>query len=344
LRNLRGWDGDGILAFVETPGDFALVRQFPCPVLNLSSRLRFPELLTVGSDHFEIGRSAALHLREKGFERFAFYGLRGVWYSQERLRGFEAGLGGGTCGGMGGGMGGGMVRGVEREVLLSRSVLNARYSWDADRETLEQWLLQMRGKGPVGIFAVHDYRAVLLLEAARRLGIAVPGEFAVLGVNDDPVACGGSVPALSSVAQDGFAVGALAARLLERWIVRGKRPRQPAGIAPLPVVERASTDMFGGREPRMRRAMEFIEEALGRSFGVEEVAQAVGVSRRWLEQRFGEQLGMSPRAYLVKQRLRRVSVLRRQQPHLRLVELARQAGFGDVRALRAALRDGLAGG
>jgi LacI family transcriptional regulator len=244
------------------------------------------------------------------------------------LRGFDAGLRRGTDGGIGG----------EREVLLSRSMLNASYSWDADRDALEKWLLHLGGSGPVGIFAVHDYRAVLLLEAARRLGIAVPGEFAVLGVNDDPVACGGSVPALSSVPQDGFAVGALAARLLEEWIVYKKRPEQPTGIAPLPVVERMSTDMFGVREPRMRQALEFIEGALERSFGVEEVAQAVGVSRRWLEHRFGEQMGMSPRAYLVGRRLRRLSVLREQEPQLRIAELARKAGFSDARALRAALR------
>lgn len=321
LRNLEGWDGDGILAFVESRSEWESASRVRCPLINLSMRIRIPELLTVGSDNFAIGRSAALHLRERGFERFAFYGLKGVWYSQERLRGFRTTLG----------------DAMPLEVLLSRGAFSQRRAWDSDRESLERWVLGLRGAGPVGILAVHDYRAVLLLETARRLGIAVPGEFAVIGVNDDPVACGGSVPALSSVPQDGFAVGARAAGLLQDWILRGIRPGEPELVAPLRVVERASTDMIGVQEPRMRRALDFIERALGRAFGVEEVAAAVGASRRWVEQRFSRQLGISPRDYIVKKRLNRVAFLRAQEPLISEAELSERAGFPSVRAYRAAM-------
>lgn len=320
LPSLRGWDGDGVFAFIETRADAQAARGFRCPVVNLSSRIRVPDLLTVGSDNYEIGRLAAIHLREKGFERFGFYGLRTAWYSRERLRGFRDGIG----------------RGGEITVLRSPGHAHFRGGWEADRAALEAWLVRLIGAGPAGVLCVHDYRAIFLLETALRLGITVPEKLAVLGVNDDPVACAGCLPALSSVPQDGFAIGVLAARLLDQWISSGVRPPQPAGILPLRVVERASTDSFGVEEPRIRGALEFIENSLSRSFGVEEVARSVGVSRRWLEHRFLDKLGLTPRAYIVRRRLRRVEILRTSQAGISAADLALQSGFSGPRALRAA--------
>jgi LacI family transcriptional regulator len=66
---------------------------------------------------------------------------------------------------------------------------------------------------PDGIFAVSDRVAIGVIEAARKLGISMPNELAVVGFNDEPVA---SLmhPTLSSVRQPVLEMGKMSAKLL----------------------------------------------------------------------------------------------------------------------------------
>ena len=320
LESLQGWPGDGVLAMVETPAQLTLAQQLHVPVVNLSARLADIPLPSVLSDNWAIGKKAAEHLLERGFRRCAYYGLEGVFYSDERLRGFRETV---------------EAAGGRVQPLLTHSNLDGIRPWDWDREALETWLGALGGR--VGVLAVHDYRAQLVLETARRLGISVPGDMAVLGVNDDPIACEGSVPALSSVPQDGYELGCTAAALLHEALRKKPPASQRILVPPLRVSARRSTEMFGTEEPRLRQVMETIESRLDRSFGVEELAAQSGVSRRWLEQLFEKHLGCSPHAYIVRRRTRAAETLLETNPEIRSSELARRCGFPSTRSLNAAL-------
>ena len=319
LANLKGWDGDGVLAMVETEADLALAQSLPMPVVNLSARLGKMPLPTVRSDNWAIGQLAARFFLERGFRKCAFYGLSEVYYSQERLRGFRETV---------------EAAGGEVNSLLTGSNLEGHHPWEWDREALETWLLSLQGR--VGILVAHDYRAQLVLETARRLGISIPGELAVLGVNDDPVACGGSIPPLSSVPQDGYTLGQTAAAMLAECLT-GRNSVHLLEVPPLKVSARKSTETLGVEEPRLRRALEYIETQLHRSFGVEEVAAHLDVSRRWLEQLFTTHLACSPHGYIVRQRTQVALRLLETVPGLRPAELARRCGFPSTRSLHSAL-------
>jgi LacI family transcriptional regulator len=320
VESLRGWRGDGILAMIETEAERRCARRLGRPLVNLAARVAGMGFASVLSDNQAIGRFAAEHLLERGFRRFAFYGLRGVYYSEERLAGFRDRV---------------ELDGGQLEALLTESRLEHRKPWEWDRTALDRWLRRLRVLGErVGLMAVHDYRAQLVLESAGRLGIEVPGEMAVIGVNNDPVACEGSVPALSSVPQDGYRMGYLAAARLDR-LMRGERDASGAQqIEPLAVVARRSTDMLGVSDERLRWVLEEMGRRSSQSIGVAELARSAGVSRRRLELLFREQMGCSPHQYLVRLRLRRVEGLREQHPRMRWSELAREAGFPDTRSLR----------
>ena len=58
------------------------------PVVNFSGAMRHADLPRVMVDHYAIGRLAAEHLLERGHRRLAYYGLKGLWYSQQRCLGF----------------------------------------------------------------------------------------------------------------------------------------------------------------------------------------------------------------------------------------------------------------
>jgi LacI family transcriptional regulator len=320
LESLEGWEGDGVLAMVETERQLALARSLRIPVVNLSARIAGTPLPAVLSDNEAIGTRAAEHLLERGFRQCAFYGLEGVEYSQKRFEGFRRTV---------------EAAGGRVTSLLTRSEVDGQRPWDWDRDALDAWLRGLEGR--IGLMAVHDYRAQLVLEAARRLGIAIPGAMALIGVNDDPVACAGSAPPLSSVPQDGFAIGLAAAELLAGWIQSGKASQSLIAVPPMEVTARRSTAMFGAEDPRLLAAMEYIETHLAESFGVTDLAELTGSSRRWIEHLFAKHLGCSPHAYVVRRRARFARLIQESEPGQRLSEIARRSGFPSTRSLKAAL-------
>ncbi|MCL2516507.1 MAG: LacI family transcriptional regulator [Microbacteriaceae bacterium] len=90
---------------------------------------------------------------------------------------------------------------------------------------------------PTAVFAASDESAIGVILAARELGIAVPGELSVIGIDDHPLA---PSFALTTMAQDAVGQGRSAARLMLDEL--GGAPRSAAAIRfPTTLVERAST-------------------------------------------------------------------------------------------------------
>ncbi|MEI6714997.1 MAG: substrate-binding domain-containing protein [Verrucomicrobiota bacterium] len=320
LESLQSWDGDGILAMIETQEQADIACKLSIPVVNLSARLPQTTLPSVSSDNWAIGKSAAEHLLERGFRRCGFYGLANVWYSEERFRGFKETI---------------EAAGGHVSALITQSSLGSERPWDWDRASLENWLRSLNPH--TGVMAVHDYRAQLLLETARRMGRIVPDEIAVIGVNNDPVACDGSIPALSSVPQDGYQIGQQAAELLTSLLTTPQIQTQQIHIAPLKVHARKSTETFGVDDPVLRSVLQEIEARLHVSFGVDELAAKVGFSRRWLEQLFSKHLLISPHLYIVRRRVWAARQILTEEHAIKPAALARRCGFPSTRSLKAAL-------
>jgi DNA-binding LacI/PurR family transcriptional regulator len=92
---------------------------------------------------------------------------------------------------------------------------------------------------PTAIFALHDVIAYQVELAAAQVGLRVPEDIAVIGFNDSDFCEDVPVP-LSSIAQDGAAVGRTACELLLRRTREGIS--EPCEIrVPVRLVERAST-------------------------------------------------------------------------------------------------------
>jgi DNA-binding LacI/PurR family transcriptional regulator len=128
----------------------------------------------------------------------------------------------------------GFSRAVPGEVPVLHAADNTR---EAGRAALRPMLGRPAGDRPTAIFAVTDILALGALDAARDAGLSVPGELSIAGY-DDIAEAATSTPALTTVAQDLFGQGQLAARLARRIIDGGsvRAPRLPATV-----VARAST-------------------------------------------------------------------------------------------------------
>lgn len=92
--------------------------------------------------------------------------------------------------------------------------------------------------------------------------------------------------------------------------------------------------------PDLSRSLAFLDERFPGGAALTELGRAVGRSPWHLQRRFREATGLTPREYVAARRLARFRVLaRRGEP---VLEAGFAAGFGSVRGLYEAARDGLA--
>jgi len=302
---------DGIQGIVATIHSAAQERRFGAlgiPVVNVSNAIACPRLPVVTQDDGAAGRLAAGHLQACGCRAFAFWGQRGASYSEERLAGFRAALGGGASL---------SVEGCGEDGVETTAQLYAR---------MRGWLAkQVR---PLGLFAVLDTYALLLMRAARELGWRVPEDVAVLGAGDEDFWVEFESVPLSSVRLPARQIGYEAAVLLDRMMTHGLKAGAAGGVklAGAEIVARRSTDVIYAEDQAVGRAVRFIrEQATGNPY-VGDVAKAAGVSVVALQARFRAALGRT-----VLEEIHRVRVGRAQallaNTELKLTAVAERCGF-----------------
>ncbi len=317
MRNLQGWPGDGVLALVHDEQEARAARALRLPVVNLSGALADPGLPRVVVDYQMAGRLAAEHLLDRGFQRFAFYGLEDRWHSHQRRIGFVERL---------------QREGLECSVLEVPSGFDAPRPWRFWMKPLETWLPKLRT--PVGVLAVHDPRGSLLVDVCLRLGLRVPEDVAVIGIDNDVLACEYARVPLSSVSRNDRRAGYEAAALLDRLMAGQAPPEKDILIPPDGVIRRRSTDTLAIEDPHVKRLAQYVIENVEKPFGVERLERLVPFSRRSLEQRFRKCVRCTPYEYINRIRVQRAEDLLTGPKRLTLGQIARCCGFSDTRRFR----------
>jgi LacI family transcriptional regulator len=319
VRSLRGWAVDGALVFLSTPAEEDVLLNRELPAVNLSGALRAPRIPRVMIDNAAVGRLAAEHLLACGFSRFGYYGLRGVWYAEERKRGF--------------------VERLRREGLggaVYDEIPRREGSWVSDPDRLERWLAAL--PKPAGLFACTDQRALAALEACRRLRIDVPRRLGLIGVDNDELTCETCRPTLSSISRNAYQIGVEAGRLLDRLLRGDRPPAMDILIEPGEVVRRESTDVFAAPHPVLRRAVAFVRAHVGEPFGVEALLKQAGVSRRTLETLFRRHMRCAPYRFILRMRAERARELLRDAEPSSIKRIAAACGLTSGRHLNRVLR------
>jgi LacI family transcriptional regulator len=317
VYSLRDWPGDGVIAVFGDAAESRAARRLKVPVVSVGGSLKDCGLPQVRVDTYAVGQMAAEHLLVIGLRRLAFYGLRGAWYSQERRRGFvdRALKAGASC-----------------EVFEAPALTNPRASWQQRRAAVGQWLKSL--VLPVGVLAVHDYRARVLIDECVRLGLDVPHDVAVLGVGNDLTACEFCQPSLSSVSPAARQIGYEAAALLDRLMAGQPAPQRILLIPPDGVVPRRSTDTMAVDDPNVSAAVHYMQDHLGEVFGIERVMKQVAVSRRRLHDQFQRLLNYTPYEYLCRLRVQRAKLLLAAPGHVKLRTVAVACGFSSPARFR----------
>lgn len=197
---------------------------------------------------------------------------------------------------------------------------------------LEAWLMAL--PRPCGIFAANDEMGDHVLRAAMNCGIAVPDEMIVIGVDNDELLCESTLPALASVSPDFEKSGELAAGLLSARLANPRLKPQVQVFGCGQVVPRASIRAFKYRDYAALKAVEYIRLQACAGIKVDDVAEAMGVSRRAAELRFRRLTGSSIREEIENVRFRRACELIR-RPDIQLDRVHEFVGYSSARSLRA---------
>ena len=200
---------------------------------------------------------------------------------------------------------------------------------------LTQWLASLQR--PVAILACDDEQAHLILDAALALGLRVPDEVAVMGIDNDEVFCRASTPQLSSVDVNAFTVGYQAAASLAR-LMQGRRVAPRALFPPRGVVTRQSTDIVATESPEAQAALRIIREQACAGLTAASVAAKLAVSRSTLDRLLRQAVGQSATASIMNVRLThvRADLVGTDLP---LKAVAKRAGFTSVQHLSNLFRD-----
>lgn len=279
------WGADGIIGQLYNDKDIEKVVQAGIPVIAQDFKERFAEIPNITGAYHETGQLGADYFLKKGFINFAFYGFSDIVWSRERSEGFEKRIE----------SAGHKVHYFEHKKARSSEL------WYYKPSSLSRWLKSL--PKPIGLMACDDNQGQHITEACRHVGIRIPEEVAVLGVDNDVMICDLSDPPLSSIALDVEKGGYDAARLLEHLIIHGITDYHDIVVKPMQVITRHSTDIYATNDDHIASSLKFIHQNIDKNLHVDEVVKQVPLSRRALEKRFLEITGYPVYKYIFNLRI-----------------------------------------
>ena len=189
---------------------------------------------------------------------------------------------------------------------------------------------------PAGIFACCDPWGQMLLDTCRRHGIRVPEDVAVVGADDDALACELSVPPLSSVAISRRRIGFEAAHLLRKMLA-GESVPMTTVLPPGAVIPRRSSDTRVVDDPLVAQALDVIRAHADKPLSVSDILRRVPTYQHRLEKGFKRALGRS-----MLDEIRRVHVEQAKRllamTDLPMSDVAQRSGFPNPTKLGIAFR------
>ena len=233
------FDADGVI-MRDRKGSLDLLKK-GIPVIFIGClHETAPGICKIATDDQAIARLAAAHLLERGFRHFAFVGYDGLPWSKRRRDGFVQ-----------------AIHGSGHECAAFVQVRSrAGRTWSQEQKQLAQWLCAL--PKPAGLWACNDDRARQVIDVCYGVGLNVPEEVAVMGVDNDEFVCHLSNPALSSIALDVEEAGYRAAQTLDQLMTGGKLGPQAIVPATLGVVARRSTETMVIEDTLVAQAVRFI--------------------------------------------------------------------------------------
>ena len=268
-------------------------------------------------DSVSTGEAAARELMLTDYRNFAFVPFAGKWWwNDERARGFADAL---------------TLNGFSCRVFSTRHADPNGHGYLRD---LRKFLAGL--PKPCAVFAANDKEAEFVLFEAKALGRSIPGDLAVVGVDDYEPVCEHTMPKLSSIRPDLYRCGELSVLMLAAILRDGKRYRgsHVRRYAAACVVRRESSRVFKTQPDReTQAALDLIRREACNGLKAETIINAYSCSRGPAARRFRAATGHSIQEEIHAVQLARIQALLA-DPGQQLKALAGFCGFSNQNSLR----------
>ena len=242
---------DGIIARIADRALAERLVRSGVPAVDVFCQQSYPGLAGVDSDHRRIGEMARDFFRSRGFVHLAFCGLPGIAFSDARQAAFAD---------------------ESTHVYAHAPILptadsqffNERLDRIPDARMLKRWLVAL--PKPVAVFCCNDLRAIQLQRVAIENGLRVPQDVAILGADNDTIACSFADVPISSIDPNAFEIGKSAARILATMLRRKpeRKLHRVHSVRPGAITERTSTEFMPIDPPWLGKVLMHIEKNIGR--------------------------------------------------------------------------------
>ena len=316
---LEFWDAQGLIVDCRghrPPISGSGLPDLPVVYLDMARKFESPQRLSITYDIRATCHLAAQELLTLECAAYGYAGYGpGVPWSAERRRIFEKAL---------------RLNGHETRTFdLDPS--GVRPSTFYSR--LSAWLQNL--PKPCGVLAADDAYALHVHSAAQNLGLRIPADVAILGVDDESSSL--ATPGISSIRLDFQEAGRLAAELLlEKLAHPGSSPTS-RHFGPVQVLRRGSTRKLRQTRGDFTDILERIRKEATAGVSAAEVASWLPGSRRLAEIRFREATGHSILEEIAAARIDRAKVLlvSTDSP---IGEIADRCGYRTANAFRDAFK------
>ncbi len=317
---LRRWRGDGLITRVRSAEVAEILAGMSIPVVDVLDDFPHPKIVGVRVSNPAIARLAIEHFLDRGFREFAYCGIQGRRWARLREEAFVQFV---------------QAAGYRCHVYHLPRQETAPWYAEVERERLADFVRGL--PKPSAILACNDLAGQRMLDACRRVEVAVPENVVVLGVDNDESLCEISDPVLSSVDPAYDQIGYHAAAVLDRRM-EGREPTAWEVLwEPAEVVVRRSTDILAINDADLAAAMRFIRDHACDGIGVVDVVRHVGISYSTLKRRFRSVFQRSIHDEIVRIRLERARELLA-GTDLPLAVVARRSGFQHQESLGAVFK------
>lgn len=305
LKIVRTWKPHGVLFHTER---WDLVRRLrgAVPAARFVATLMAPPDLAdtcVVSDIGEIIEHARDHFLSRGVNNVALYCSAGEHAVAGRTAAFRAAV----------------PRGFE--------LVFGRGGTAQGRKVVSDWLGSL--PKPVGIVAPEAVAGCFLLCCCTELGIRVPQDVQIIGV-DDADECLAQTPHLTSFELPSRRIGEVALETMLRCVRAG--PPKPPGVLYVPgcrLVVRGSTGRVRSGKSATAIAIRQMQGNPEKDLTVDRLARLAGVSRTTFYRQFSEASGTTPARHIRQMRLQ-MACRRLRDSAATVATIAQECGFSSL--------------
>ncbi|MEM0966293.1 MAG: substrate-binding domain-containing protein [Verrucomicrobiota bacterium] len=317
LRELAKWDGDGAIVALTTPKAVAMAKKLKMALVNISSECDDSSVPRVYRDHAEIGIHATNYLASLGVEEIAYLGSANAYFAEIKWSVIQK-------------------RSLELCKRASSFFMEQHPNLSEEENLTKEFCKWLKSHtAPLGLLIDNDDFYPFVYQACDRVGFRIPQDIAIISVRNSRAAQFHDV-SLSSYQYNNSKHGMVTMKTLHALLEnRAGEDDIDFSIQGVKLFERDSTNILHCRDPRLSSAVRQIKENSRELHSIDEIADAVGCSRRTLENAIKSELGCTLRQFLINEKLRNVKYLVDNNLYGDTFDLAVKAGFSSLRHLQS---------